>query len=518
MKNSCLSSDDTGDDKKATSVEWLAVIGGVLAAFMAVLDIQIVNASLQNIQGALSASVEESTWLSTAYLIAEVVIIPLAGWLARVFGFRRYMLTCVSMFIIASVLCGFSFSLESMIVFRAVQGLFGGALIPLAYTLIMTTLSEAERPKGMAMFAISAVSAPAFGPALGGWLTDTWSWHWIFFINVIPGTLMLALLMRSLPKNPLNLKLLRTADWLGIITMAAGLACLQIVLEEGNLKDWFSSQYIVVLSLISLVSLLIFVVHELSCSQPVVNLRLLKSPRFGFGVLANMGIGFCLYSAVYLLPMYLGQVQGYNPTDIGLVIMWMGVPQLLIVPLVPGLMKRFGSVPVALTGIVFFTAGFFLSTRLNPDFSGPQFHWIQIIRAMGLPLIMTPLMVMTTEGISVRYAADASGLFNILRNLGGAIGMAVMATLLTNRTLLHDARIREDLPDTWEQLSAMFAHFPAAGTEQKVALLSAEINRQASIMAFSDDFMLLALVMVFCFIMVVVSGRGTNHRLDSTIA
>ncbi|WP_263078336.1 DHA2 family efflux MFS transporter permease subunit [Endozoicomonas sp. Mp262] len=487
--------------------QWLAVMGGALAAFMAVLDIQITNASLQNIQGALSASPEESTWISTAYLVAEVIIIPMTGWLCRVFSLRRYMLASVVLFIIFSILCGLSWSLSSMITFRALQGLFGGALIPLAFTLIMTLLPEKDRPKGMALFSLSAVCSPAFGPALGGWLTDSWSWHMIFFINIVPGAVMYILLTRGLPKGKANLAALKQGDWFGIVTMAVGLACLQIVLEEGNRKDWFGSDEIVFLSLISATALVAFIIREMTCKQPLINLRLMARPRFGLGSLANMGIGFCLYSAVYLLPLYLGMVHGYTPTQIGLVIMWMGVPQLFIVPMVPKLIERFGTVNLAMVGILLFSSGFWLSGHLNPDFAGPQFHLVQLLRAIGLPLIMTPLMITTTQGMPRHEAADASSLFNILRNLGGAIGMAVMATLLTNRTLLHDTRIREALPQTVEKL---YHAYPAASymePQSTLAMFSMEINRQASIMAYADDFILLTWIMLGCMGLVWLAGR-----------
>ncbi|MDD7805103.1 MAG: DHA2 family efflux MFS transporter permease subunit [Endozoicomonas sp. (ex Botrylloides leachii)] len=498
---------------QASRQTWLAVIGGALAAFMAILDIQITNASLQNIQGALSASPEEITWISTAYLVAEVVIIPMTGWLCRVFSIRKYMLTSVALFIVFSVLCGFSWNLPSMILFRGLQGLFGGALIPLAYTLVMSLLPEQERPKGLALFSLSAVCSPAFGPTLGGWLTDTWSWHMIFFINLIPGILMLILLNKGLPKEKTNFSELKRGDWLGIATMAVGLACLQIVLEEGNLNDWFGSSYIVSLSVISVLALMIFVARELTTINPLVNLRLLARPRFSFGVLANMGVGFCLYSAVYLLPLYLGSIHDYTPTDIGLVIMWMGVPQLFIVPLVPKLIDKFGCISLTMMGIVLFAAGFYLSTNLNPNFAGPQFHFVQILRAIGLPLIMTPLMLITMKGLSQSDMADASSLFNAFRNLGGAIGMAVMATVLTNRTSFHDQRLREALPQTMDSIYRAYSQVPHINHQEVVALFSMEIHKQAAIMAYADDFLLMTWVMLICSLFIWLADRS---KTDST--
>ncbi|WP_330924303.1 MDR family MFS transporter [Candidatus Sororendozoicomonas aggregata] len=499
------------DTQPVSPASWLAVIGGVIAAFMAVLDIQITNASLRDIQGALSASTEESSWISTAYLVAEVVIIPMTGWLSRVFSIRRYMLASVALFLVFSVLCGFSWSLPSMIVFRCFQGLFGGALIPLSLTLIMILLPEKEWSTGMALFALSAVCAPSFGPALGGWLTETWSWQMIFFINLIPGGVMFYLLYQGLPRQTMNLSLLKQGDWFGIITMAIGLGSLQVVLEEGSLKDWFESSYIAFMSLLSGVALMAFLIRELTCQQPLINLRLFASPRFALGSLANMVVGFCLYSAVYLFPVYLAKIHDYSSMQIGLVIMWMGLPQFLIVPMVPKLVERFGSSQVSLTGIVIFAYSFWLSTRLSPDFAGPQFHFIQLIRAIGLPLAMTPLMLSTTTGIPARYAADASSLFNIVRNLGGAIGMAVMATVLSSRTRLHDARIREALPDTTDKIYQAYVGVPHLDHQNVLTLFSMEIHKQASIMAFADDFLILTWLMFVAGLLVWLSGRSLQR-------
>src|SRR4051794_26927452 len=320
---------------------WIAVIGATLGAFMAVLNIQIVNASLADIQGAIGAGIDDGGWISTSYLIAEIVVIPLSGWLAQVFSVRRYLLANAVLFLILSVACAFAQDLPQMIALRAVQGFTGGVLIPLAFTLIITLLPKAKQPVGLALFALSATFAPAIGPTIGGYLTENWGWQYIFYVNLVPGAIMIGMLYISLESKPMKLTLLREGDWPGIITMAIGLAALQTVLEEGNKDDWFGSPFIVRLSIIAAVALAAFLWIELTTKKPVLNLRLLVRRNFGFGIPANFLLGVALYGPVYILPVYLSRIQGYNAEQIGMVLAWTGLPQLFLIPLVPQLMKRF---------------------------------------------------------------------------------------------------------------------------------------------------------------------------------
>src|SRR6478752_4682939 len=331
-----------------TAKTWVAVFGATLGAFMAVLNIQIVNASLADIQGAIGAGIDDGGWISTSYLIAEIVVIPLSGWLAQVFSVRIYLLTNAVLFLVFSAACAFAQDLPQMIALRAVQGFTGGVLIPMAFTLIITLLPKAKQPIGLAMFAISATFAPAIGPTVGGYLTENFGWEYIFYVNVVPGAIMIAMLFFSLEAKPMKLALLREVDWAGIITMAIGLAALQTVLEEGNKDDWFGSPFIVRLAVIAAVALTLFLVIELTSERPLLNLRLLARRNFGFGILANFLLGIALYGSVFILPVYLSRIQGYNSEQIGLVLAWTGLPQLVLIPLVPRLMKRFdGRVVIA---------------------------------------------------------------------------------------------------------------------------------------------------------------------------
>src|SRR5579864_5134808 len=269
------------DTVPATALQtWMAVIGATLGAFMAVLNIQIVNASLADIQGAIGAGIDDGGWISTSYLIAEIIVIPLSGWLAQVFSIRVYLLTNAVLFLLFSAACALAQDLPQMIVLRALQGFAGGVLIPMAFTLIITLLPKAKQPIGLALFAVSATFAPAIGPTIGGYLTENWGWQYIFYVNLVPGALMIGMLWLSLEAKPMKLALLRQGDWPGIVTMAIGLGALQTVLEEGNKDDWFGSPFIVRLSIIATVALALFFVIEMTTKKPLLNLRLLVRRNF----------------------------------------------------------------------------------------------------------------------------------------------------------------------------------------------------------------------------------------------
>ncbi|MBD3562720.1 DHA2 family efflux MFS transporter permease subunit, partial [Planktothrix sp. FACHB-1355] len=311
---------------------WIGLFGTILGAFMAVLDIQITNASLQQIQAALGATLEEGSWIATAYLVAEIVVIPLTGWLSRVFSLRWYLLVNAGLFTFFSICCAWAWDLNSMIVFRALQGLTGGVLIPMSFTYILTNLPPAKQTIGLAMFAITATFAPSIGPTLGGWLTENYSWQYVFYLNLFPGLLLLAAVWYAVEPQPIQLHLLKDGDWGGIIAMAIGLGSLQVVLEEGSRKDWFSSDLIVRLTVIAVIFLAIFFWIEFTRRKPFINLRLLGRRNFGLASIVNVSLGVGLYGSIYILPLYLAQIQRYNAMQIGEVIMWGGMPQLFIVP------------------------------------------------------------------------------------------------------------------------------------------------------------------------------------------
>jgi len=487
--------------------DWIAVMSAMLGAFMAVLDIQITNSSLKDIQGALSATLEEGSWISTSYLVAEIIMIPLTAWLVQLLSARRLAVWVSVGFLFSSLLCSFAWNLESMIVFRAMQGFTGGALIPLAFTLTLIKLPEHHRAKGMALFAITATFAPSIGPTLGGWLTESWGWEYIFYINIPPGLLMIAGLLYGLEKKPPHWELLKSTDYAGIVTLAMGLGCLQVFLEEGHRKDWLESTLIVQLGSVALVSLILFVILQLSRPNPLINLGILRERNFGLTSIASLGMGLGLYGSIYLLPLYLAQIQNYNALQIGQVIMWMGIPQLFLIPLVPKLMKIIPPKLLCAAGFALFGLSSFASGALNPDFAGDQFHPIQIIRALGQPLIMVTVSLIATAYIQPQDAGSASSLFNILRNLGGAIGIALLATLLDSRAKIYFDYLRESVvpsnPAVAERLASLTQQL---GSEQAaLGKLSEITHQQAMIMAYNDAFHFVGIALAISMVAVLLT-------------
>jgi DHA2 family multidrug resistance protein len=500
---------------------WIAVIGATLGAFMAVLNIQIVNASLADIQGAIGAGIDDGGWISTSYLIAEIVVIPLSGWLAQVFSVRIYLLTNAALFLLLSVACAFAQDLPQMIALRAVQGFTGGVLIPLAFTLIITLLPKTKQPVGLALFALSATFAPAIGPTIGGYLTENWGWQFIFYVNLVPGAVMIGMLYFSLEAKPMKLSLLREGDWPGIVTMAIGLAALQTVLEEGNKDDWFGSPFIVKLSIIAAVALTAFLWIELTARKPLLNLRLLFRRNFGFGILANFLLGIALYGSVFILPVYLSRIQGYNAEQIGMVLAWTGLPQLLLIPLVPRLMQRFDPRLIIGIGFALFAASNFMNIYMTNDYATDQLFWPNIVRALGQALVMAPLSAVATSGIEAENAGSASGLFNMMRNLGGAVGIALLQTFLTKReqyhsnVLMQSVSLLEQATRTRiEQLTQYFMNHGvvdrAEAGHRAVVAVGHIVQKQAFILAFSDTFYLLGAALIVA-LMAALVLKKPNH-------
>jgi DHA2 family multidrug resistance protein len=502
-----ISNNSASDPNRASVTVWIAVIAAMIGSFMAILNIQITNASLLNIEGGIGTGVDNGSWISTSYLIGEIVVIPLTDFLSRVFSFRRYMLASAALFAAFSVACAFTHDLPSMIAMRGLQGFAGGVLIPMAFTLVLTKLPKPQQPVGLAIFALSVTFAPAIGPTIGGYLTENYGWRTIFFVNVIPTAVMVSALYLTLPRQPMQLKLLREGDWAGIFTMAIGLSALQTVLEEGNKDDWFASPFILRLAIVALVSLSLFVWIELTVEKPLIRLRLLKGRNYGFGVAALTLVGFALFGSVYILPAYLGQAQGYNAEQIGNVLAWTGLPQLLLIPLIPKMMQRFDVRYIAFTGLMIFAYSCFMNTAMSPDYAGDQLWIPNIVRAIGQAMVLTPLTSVTTSEIAPQDAAAASGISNMLRNLGGAIGTAVLATVITKREQFHSniigqsvtlgrEEVRTRIAQTTDYFMAHGVPDPAAAHQQAIIALGNTVKHQALVMGFSDTFAVIGVVLV----------------------
>jgi MFS transporter, DHA2 family, multidrug resistance protein len=485
---------------------WIAVLGTILGAFMAVLDIQITNASLREITGGIASTSVEASWVSTSYLIGEIITIPLTAWLGRVFGTRLYLLVNVALFLVFSGLCGTATELTQMIFYRALQGFTGGVMIPLAFTVINTRLPPSKRAVGLVLFGVTATMAPAIGPYIGGLLTDNYGWPMVFYINFIPGALMLATVFFAFDAEPLNLELLWEGDWLGTIFMALGLGSLIAFLEEGQNDDWFTSVFIQRCFALAVVFIPLFIICELISKTPVVNLRLLRIRNLGLASGVNFLLGASLYGSVFLLPEYLEQVQNYSASQTGEAMILIGLPQLLIFPFVPRLMRRFDLRLIVFVGALVFGGSCFLNVYMNPDFGGPQFQIANVIRAIGQPFTIVPLSALATAGLQREQQADGSALFNIMRNLGGSVGTALLSTMITQREQFHDFRIGERVtpysPYVQQFLSNQSAQNlqhsgdPVGAMRQAYRMLQEAIQTNSFVMAYSECFLALGVILL----------------------
>jgi DHA2 family multidrug resistance protein len=395
-----------------------------------------------------------------------------------------------------------------MIAFRALQGFTGGALIPMAATMVLTMLPASKQPVGFALFGMSAIFAPAIGPTIGGWITENFSWPWVFYMNLIPGAALLGAVAYGLDAKPMNLGLLRKGDWLGITLMALGLGSLTVFLEEGTRKDWFGSAFITRLAIVATVALPLFVIVELMKrkNEPLLNLRLFARRNFALGSIINLAFGFGLYGVIYLLPIYLAQVQGYNALQIGETMMWVGLPQLFILPLVPRVMQFIDKRILIGLGLATFAWSCLLMSHLTTDSGQAQLVAPQLVRAVGFPFIMVPLSLVTTGGIEHANVSSASGLFNMLRNLGGSIGIAMTSALLAVRERFHSHHLGEVIslynPLTRDRLETLTQTLTNQGldavtaSKRALGMMDLTVRKQAYLLAYSDSFHAMALVML----------------------
>jgi len=430
-------------DQEVSLRDWLAVGGGILGAFMAILDIQITNASLAEIGGAISATPVEGSWISTGYLMAEIIIIPLCGWLARIFGLRRFLAVNSALFVGFSILCAMSTSLNEMILFRAGQGFTGGVLIPTALTIVRTRLPASKQAIGVAMFGMVATFAPAVGPTIGGWLTENLSWHYIFYLNIVPGLAAIGLQLYALDPERMRLGELKYGDWLGVVAMAIGLSSLIFVLEEGQREEWFGSPLIVAATIAAVLGIAVFLIAELTAERPFINLRLFANPSVGGSGILMAVFGATAFGSVYLIPAYLAQIQGYNAQQIGEVVMWSGIPQLFLLPLMPYLMRKVDLRILVGIGLLMFAGSCFINVDMSPDTAMDQLMLPQLLRAAGQPLATIPLTQLSMVGLSRHDAADSAGITSVMRNLGASIGIAALSTMVQIREEIHFSAIAE---------------------------------------------------------------------------
>ena len=499
---------DQKKEPNADAAAWIAVAAGALGALMATLDISITNSALPQIQGEIGATGTEGTWISTGYLVSEVVMIPLAAWLTRVFGLRNFLLSNAVLFSIFSMVCGLSTSLPMMIVGRVGQGFTGGALIPTAQTIIATRLPKHQIPIGMAAFGSIVLLGPMLGPVIGGWLTENISWAWCFFLNLPICAALVALLLMGLDAEKVRWKLFATADWLGIAGLALGLSFLTIVLEEGQRERWFESEYIIAGTVLMVIGFILLAISQLKNPEPVIKLNLLLNKNYASVIFIVVVVGASLYSVLYLLPQFLSIVAGYNAEQSGFVMLVSGLPAFMMMPFLPRLLATFSVGPVVAVGLLLFAASCMLNLGLTIQTTGPDFTFSQILRGFGLVFCMMPLNQASLAAVSAKDAGDAAGLYNMARNIGGSIGLALVGTVIDRREELHTDALREGITANsqlaQERIMQMSASFlqqhgdKALAQLQALKQLSLETIQQSVVLTYAGTFFILGIIMLCC--------------------
>ena len=437
-----------------TIAKVLAFATMCVGMFIALLDIQIVSASLRDIGGGLSAGQDETAWVQTSYLIAEIVVIPLSGWLSRVFSTRWLFCASAVGFTLASLLCGLAWNIQSMIAFRAMQGFLGGSMIPMVFTSAFMFFTGKQRVIAASTIGAIASLAPTLGPVIGGWITDVSSWHWLFYINLLPGIFVAIAVPMLVNIDSMDLKLLKGADYLSMIFMAVFLGCLEYTLEEGPRWNWFSDQTILSTAWVSGIAGLAFISRTLMVKNPVVDLRALSDRNFALGCFFSFVTGIGLFGTIYLTPLFLGRVRGYSALDIGIAIFSTGVFQLLAIPVYGFLANRVDLRWIMMFGLALFALSMWDFSPITHDWGGKELLLPQAIRGFAQQMAVPPTVTLTLGGLAMSRLKQASGLFNLMRNLGGAIGIAACATILNDRTNLHFTRMAEHLNTTNESMNS----------------------------------------------------------------
>ena len=479
-----------------------AFIAMVFGMFMAILDIQIVSASLAEIQAGLSASSDEIAWVQTAYLIAEVIMIPLSGYLSRALSTRVFFTIAAAGFTISSVLCAMSSSINEMILWRAVQGFIGGGMIPGVFAAAFTIFPPSKRPVVSPLIGLVATLAPTIGPTVGGYLSHAFSWHWLFLVNVVPGIGVSIAAWTLIDFDKAQPGLLKRFDWLGLASMAAFLGSLEYVLEEGTRLDWFESHEIVFFSGLMVVGAVLFFWRALTRDDPLVDLYAFTNRNFAFGSLFSFCMGIGLYGLTYLYPVYLGRIRGYDALMIGETMFVTGLCMFLTAPVAGKLSQKLDPRVMMMIGFAGFALGTWIASHITSDWDFHELLLPQILRGCSLMLCMVPINNLALGTLPPAQLKNASGLYNLTRNLGGAVGLAVINTMLNSRTDLHIARLHEMVAmgrqvaeEAIANTTQQFSQFGDQAQAMALALINQRAHKQALIMAFGDVF--LALTAIF---------------------
>jgi len=486
---------------------WIIAISVMLGTFMEVLDTTVVNVSLQHIAGSLSVTPEEATWVLTSYLVANAIVLPLTGWLGNYFGRRNVLLASVGGFTIFSFLCGIAPNLPALIVFRILQGATGGGLQPLSQAILMEAFPPEKRAKAMAFWALGIVVAPMLGPVLGGWITDSYSWRWLFYINIPIGIMAVIMALLFIHDPPYIKRGEGGVDYWGIGYLALGIGALQIMLDKGQEEDWFGSDFIRTLFVLCVIGFVFFVIRELTAEHPVVNLRIFKNRTYSTGVFLMTVLGFVLYGSTVLLPLWLQTLMGYPALTAGMAMLPRGLGSFLFMPLVGILMGKIEARKLLGTGLIVASYSIYQLSKLNLNAGYWDIFWPQLLQGTSMGLLFVPLTTITNGPIPKEQMGNATSLFNLMRNIGASIGIASVTTISARHMQMHSNDLSQHINPyssiAQSTLLAMKQGFMARGmdaataTQQAYAGVFGMVQRQAAMMSYADTFFLLA-VMFIC--------------------
>jgi DHA2 family multidrug resistance protein len=500
---------------------WIVVITVMLPTLIVIVDTSVVNVSLDHIRGSLSAGIDESTWTITSYLASSAIIIPMTGWLSRLFGRKRYLLFSISLFTFSSFMCGSSWNLQSLVFFRALQGVGGGALQPLSQAILLETFPPDQHGMAMAVFGVGTTFGPIIGPLLGGWITDNWSWRWIFFINVPIGLISILMALFFIIDPPYMERTKMKIDYWGLFFLVIGIGCLQIVLDKGQREDWFSSGFITWMSYISISSLIMFIIVEFFAGNPIVNLRTFRNLSFSSGNVISFLFSFSLFSSIVLLPIYLQTLMGYTSFLAGLVLAPGGIATMIAMPIAGKLVTKINPKAILAFGIATVAYSIHLMSQFNLQADFNTIVWPRVGMSVGFGFLFIPLATMTLSPIRKEEMGNATGIFNLLRNLGGSFGIAIVTTMLARRTQLHQVHLIEHLTPfdrnfqlALHQISRILQgreFVPSLQNQGSLGLIYNQLLRHASMLSFNDAFYLLSIIIMLILPLVLLMKKGEAH-------